>query len=440
MDDEKLNSGEEISPTLLKVLQEIPKLEVQVPGREVPDWFDHRSKGGSVSFWVRRKFPVIAVCSVYGGPGGLDTYVQFEVCMSINGVRVYTYKDSFSLESRLHVWLHDLRAYVPPQQWQTLDKYLEEDWNQVEISFVMSTGTVKCCGVHVYKKESNMEDIQFSLPNAHTALVPYQSKNIVGEKEDEVSCTEDEKIDNTLQLLKYFRIPKTTDKEKSIMAYYNVDETKMWARGTIYAKEKTSQDDKQTSDEEDKREEKIEQKRTFREKSLSFVYRMSEHVRLRSKLSETMTSTLNFGAAFIVIGGRDNIFKNTFGLKDGEELLNASHCYKYTTAAPIPGALFISTEKVAFCSEDFDDKYMRKNHKVRVRILFPMRPVSKVHEVSDETARSPETQVIQEKEKEKETISETLMNTLNLGSKLVEQSGLEKISFLRKKLPSPFKS
>ncbi|KAJ7975376.1 hypothetical protein O6P43_005307 [Quillaja saponaria] len=63
-----------------------------------------------------------------------------------------------------------------------------------------------------------------------------------------------------------------------------------------------------------------------------------------------------------------------------------------------------------------------------------------VHEVSDEIARSPEAQVIQEKEKEKETISETLMNTLNLGSKLVEQSGLEKISFLRKKLPSPFKS
>ncbi|KAJ7975382.1 Gem-like protein 4 [Quillaja saponaria] len=108
----------------------------------------------------------------------------------------------------------------------------------------------------------------------------------------------------------------------------------------------------------DKGEEKIEQKRTFGEKSLSFVYRMSEHVRLRSKLSEIVTSTLNFGAAFIVMGGRDNIFKNTFGLKDGEELLNASHCYKYTTAAPIPGALFISTEKVAFCSEDFDNKLL----------------------------------------------------------------------------------
>ncbi|KAJ7975378.1 Disease resistance-like protein [Quillaja saponaria] len=491
---------------LRQVLHEIPKLEVQVPGREVPDWFDHRSKGGSVSFWVRRKFPVIAVCSVYGGPGGLETYVQFEVCLLINGVRVYTYKDSFSLESRHHVWLHDLRAYMPPQQWQTLDKYLKEDWNQVEISFAMSIGTVKCCGVHVYKKESNMEDVQFTLPNAQTALVPYQSEDVVVENEDEVSCTEDEKIDNTLQLLKYFRIHKTTDKEKSIMVYYDIDETKMWARGTATIKEKASQDDKQTNDE-DKGEEKIEQKKTFGKKSLSFAYRMSEHVRLRSKLSETVTSTLNFGAAFIVMGGRDNMFKNTFGLKEEEELLNASHCYKYTTVAPIPGTLFISTEKVAFCSEDFDNKLLILTRNIKdvtlsrnakdpsqkyieivtedkskyqfkgfLRYESAFRNLRKAiiknkekmamktneatddqlgndvvmeavhgnesqsiddqaHKVSDPNS---EAEVIPDKEKEK--VSETMMNTLSLGSKLVQQSGMEKISFLRKKLPSPFKS
>ncbi|KAJ7975434.1 Disease resistance protein [Quillaja saponaria] len=342
----------------LQVLHEIPKLEVRVTGRDVADWFDHRSKGGSVSFWVQHgKFPVIAICSVYGGPGGLDTYFHFEVCLLINGVRVYANKDSFSLESRHHVWLHDLRAHMSSQQWQTLDKYLEEDWNHVEVSFVISIGTVKWCGVHVYKKEKNMDDIQFTIPNAQNAIVPFEfDHDVAREREDAVSCTEVEKIDNSLQLLKYFRISKTIDKDKAIMVYYEEDETKMWARGTNIGKEITIKDDKRTTAEEDEGDAKIEQNKTLGEKSISFAYRMSEHVRLRSKLSDTVSSALNFGAAFVVMGGRENIFKITFGMKEGEELLKASHCYKYTTAAPIPGAVFISTEKVAFCSEDFDDK------------------------------------------------------------------------------------
>ncbi|XVF08491.1 hypothetical protein REPUB_Repub07fG0007700 [Reevesia pubescens] len=70
-----------------------------------------------------------------------------------------------------------------------------------------------------------------------------------------------------------------------------------------------------------------------------------------SKLSETVKSKLSLGARIIQEGGRDNVFKQIFDVKEGEELLKASQCYLSTTAGPIAGLLFISTEKVAFCSE-----------------------------------------------------------------------------------------
>ncbi|XVF08494.1 hypothetical protein REPUB_Repub07fG0008000 [Reevesia pubescens] len=70
-----------------------------------------------------------------------------------------------------------------------------------------------------------------------------------------------------------------------------------------------------------------------------------------SKLSETVKSKLSLGARIIQGGGRDSVFKQIFDVKEGEELLKASQCYLSTTAGPIAGLLFISTEKVAFFSE-----------------------------------------------------------------------------------------
>ncbi|GKC61903.1 GEM-like protein 4, partial [Tanacetum coccineum] len=69
------------------------------------------------------------------------------------------------------------------------------------------------------------------------------------------------------------------------------------------------------------------------------------------KLSETVKGKLRLGARIIQKGGRENIFKEVFGENEGEKLLKASQCYLSTTAGPIVGILFISTQKVAFCSD-----------------------------------------------------------------------------------------
>ncbi|CAI9113349.1 OLC1v1013933C1 [Oldenlandia corymbosa var. corymbosa] len=92
-------------------------------------------------------------------------------------------------------------------------------------------------------------------------------------------------------------------------------------------------------------------KNKLEKKANSYMYRIREHVKLGPKFSETLKGKLSLGANIIRKGGRENIFRNLFSVSEGEQLLKASQCYLSTTAGPIAGILFISTEKVAFCSE-----------------------------------------------------------------------------------------
>lgn len=89
------------------------------------------------------------------------------------------------------------------------------------------------------------------------------------------------------------------------------------------------------------------QKRKLGKKAKSYAYRIREHVKLGAKFSETVKGKLKI----VKEGGRRNIFKHMFNVNEGEKLLKASQCYLYTTAGPIAGILFISTHKIAFCSE-----------------------------------------------------------------------------------------
>nr|TKS13851.1 hypothetical protein D5086_0000049270 [Populus alba] len=68
----------------------------------------------------------------------------------------------------------------------------------------------------------------------------------------------------------------------------------------------------------------------------------SEHgflppLRLGAKLSETVKVKLRLGAKTTQQAGTENVFKQEFGVGEGEELLKASQCYLSTTAGPIAG-------------------------------------------------------------------------------------------------------
>lgn len=92
-------------------------------------------------------------------------------------------------------------------------------------------------------------------------------------------------------------------------------------------------------------------KKTKSGRKANYAYRIRDHVKMGPRFSETVKGKLSLGAKIIQKGGRENIFRQIFGMSDEEKLLKASQCYLSTTAGPIAGILFISTHKVAFCSE-----------------------------------------------------------------------------------------
>ncbi|WCJ38992.1 GRAM domain-containing protein / ABA-responsive protein-related [Euphorbia peplus] len=109
-------------------------------------------------------------------------------------------------------------------------------------------------------------------------------------------------------------------------------------------------------------------------KADKFAHGIREHVRLGSKITETLKGKLSLGARIIQVGGVKKVFRQLFSVREGERLLKASQCYLSTTAGPLAGLLFISTEKIAFCSERSikmsspDGKIVRIHYKVVIPI------------------------------------------------------------------------
>ncbi|KAL6346976.1 hypothetical protein AAG906_012227 [Vitis piasezkii] len=85
-----------------------------------------------------------------------------------------------------------------------------------------------------------------------------------------------------------------------------------------------------------------------RKKSDNFVDGVREH---EPKFSKTVKGKLSLGARILQLGGVKRVFNQIFGVREGEKLLKASQCYLWTTAGPIAGLLFISTQRVFFCGE-----------------------------------------------------------------------------------------
>lgn len=111
----------------------------------------------------------------------------------------------------------------------------------------------------------------------------------------------------------------------------------------------------------------------------NFASGVRERVKFGRKLSETVKRKLSLGAKVLQVGGVDKVFKQMFHVKEREKLLDASQCYLSTTAGPIAGLLFTSTEKVAFCSEKAikfsspDGKLFRAHYKV----VIPLRKIKR---------------------------------------------------------------
>lgn len=69
-------------------------------------------------------------------------------------------------------------------------------------------------------------------------------------------------------------------------------------------------------------------------------------------MSEAAWGKVNLTAKAISEGGFESLFKSIFGSDDPTERLKKSFaCYLSTSTGPVAGTLYLSTARVAFCSD-----------------------------------------------------------------------------------------
>ncbi|XP_061342557.1 disease resistance protein Roq1-like isoform X2 [Gastrolobium bilobum] len=188
-------TSESKSKLLDQKLHEAANTLFLLPGRTVgiPEWFEHRSRGLSISFWFRNNFPPIAICLL------VDILVCNAPVVIINGNKVF--EAPFLLLLPNHTYLFGLH-----QENINLDEVtLKNEWNRVKVT----CGSIRKrddkgeIGIHVFKEKNSTEDILF--------INPYPESN----SEDGNSDSE-ESVDTRGRILVTFSL-NDSDREESLV-------------------------------------------------------------------------------------------------------------------------------------------------------------------------------------------------------------------------------
>ncbi|QCD94663.1 internalin A [Vigna unguiculata] len=152
-------------------LHEARETDFIFPGGSIPRWFDKQSRGPSISFWFRNKFPAKVVCLLILSLQQPEYAELVKPMVLINGLLGGSYDYSYYLKREEgiveldHVYLFDLR--VLPFQDDLMEMPLEEEWKHVEVTYqgMFDTSLIKGMGIHVVKTERrSMEDIRYDYP------------------------------------------------------------------------------------------------------------------------------------------------------------------------------------------------------------------------------------------------------------------------------------
>ncbi|KAL5079381.1 hypothetical protein RYX36_007802 [Vicia faba] len=154
----------------------------------IPEWFEHRSIGPTrISFWFRNKIPSIALFFSTKWMYDHNEKLQLRVNLFVNGGYKYTFSlkefTEVSLLETNHIYLIyiDLEELVHrSENYEKLESKLKEallknEWIHMELKLEsyskladdndeMRKSLHTKFGIHVFKEENNLEDIEFTNP------------------------------------------------------------------------------------------------------------------------------------------------------------------------------------------------------------------------------------------------------------------------------------
>ncbi|KAB2058176.1 hypothetical protein ES319_A11G216400v1 [Gossypium barbadense] len=76
-----------------------------------------------------------------------------------------------------------------------------------------------------------------------------------------------------------------------------------------------------------------------------------QHLKTSPSLAEAAMGRIAQGTKVLAEGGYEKIFRQTFETVPEEKLQDCFACYLSTSAGPVMGVLYVSTEKLAYCSD-----------------------------------------------------------------------------------------
>ncbi|KAL5216989.1 hypothetical protein ABZP36_017673 [Zizania latifolia] len=76
-----------------------------------------------------------------------------------------------------------------------------------------------------------------------------------------------------------------------------------------------------------------------------------QHLRTAPNMADAAVARLAQGTKVYAEGGHDRVFQQAFGTVPGEQLRKAYACYLSTSSGPVIGTLYLSTARLAFCSD-----------------------------------------------------------------------------------------
>ncbi|CAK9169709.1 unnamed protein product [Ilex paraguariensis] len=77
-----------------------------------------------------------------------------------------------------------------------------------------------------------------------------------------------------------------------------------------------------------------------------------QHLKTGPSLADAALGRIAQGTKVLAEGGYEKIFRQTFETVPEEQLQNSYACYLSTSAGPVMGILYVSTAKLAFCSDN----------------------------------------------------------------------------------------
>ncbi|EXC09733.1 hypothetical protein L484_019831 [Morus notabilis] len=77
-----------------------------------------------------------------------------------------------------------------------------------------------------------------------------------------------------------------------------------------------------------------------------------QHLKTGPSFADAALGRIAQGTKVLAEGGHEKIFRKTFETVPEEQLQNSFACYLSTSAGPVMGILYVSTAKLAYCSDD----------------------------------------------------------------------------------------